>query len=145
MRSKFVVTLLACLLCTFAMASGQSISLESVDGINGTGGLEMGVPITFNLRVTGDDSKHTGIANGFSISSPDDATWGAVTGDTLVTGFAGMFDLVYAINIFSNGSVEDTIGFGGAALFGSGLPAGYDEVAYSITIGPLSAVMKEKH
>ncbi|KAA3634387.1 MAG: T9SS C-terminal target domain-containing protein [Calditrichaeota bacterium] len=43
------------------------------------------------------------------------------------------------MNTFSvDGVASDTVGFGGASLFASGIPANTDEVAYTITIGPLS-------
>ncbi len=138
MKSKFLVTFLTCFLLSFSFASGQSsISLESVDGLTSLGNLQTNAPITFNIRVTNDDTKNAGLTNGFSIASPDGATWGSLVGDTLV-GMGTSFDLIFAINIFSTGSGADTVGFGGAALFGTGLVANFDEVAYSIQIGPLS-------
>ena len=139
MKSKILITLLACLLFSFSLASGQSFTLESVDGTTGLGNLQTGVPITFNIRMTGDASRHTGITNGFQVYSPDGAVWGSTTGDTLVTGLKSYFDLVFAINTFStDGAGADTIGFGGASLFAPGLPIGYDQVAYGVTIGPIA-------
>ncbi|KAA3634434.1 MAG: tandem-95 repeat protein, partial [Calditrichaeota bacterium] len=139
MKSKILVTLLTCLLFSFSLASGQSLSLESVDGTTGLGNLQTGVPVTFNIRVTSDASNHTGITNGFQVYSPDGAVWNSFVGDTLTSGLASGFDLVFSTNHFSDdGMGADTVGFGGAALFQSGIPANFSEVAYAITIGPIA-------
>ncbi len=139
MKSKFLFTFLACFLLSFSFASGQSsLSLESVDGLNAAGEIVPGVSTTFNIRLTNDATRNSGITNGFSISSPDGANWGSLVGDTIVGGFDSAFDLIFQINTFATGEGTDTVGFGGAALFGTGLAANYNEVAYSITIGPVS-------
>ncbi len=137
MKSKFLVTFLACFLLSFSFASGQSISLESVDGLTSLGNLQSEAVITFNLRVTNSATINSGITNGFSIASPDGATWTTTVGDTLFP-MKTMFDGVFVINTFSiDGAGADTLGFGGAKFFGTGMPGNFDEVAYSITIGPI--------
>ena len=82
MKSKFLFTFLACFLLSFSFASGQSsLSLESVDGLSGTGEIIPGTTTTFNLRLTNDATRNSGITNGFSIASPEGATWGSAVGE----------------------------------------------------------------
>lgn len=132
-----------------------SITLDSVDGLwpGTTDIIEVDEPITFYLRITNDSTYNFyGIANGFRVYSPDGAQWSGTVADTLPIDFGGgdgwkdIFDLVYAIISFStDGSGADTVGFWGASLFGSGLPAGFDAVAYTITIGPIDVSNYGKH
>ncbi len=122
------------------LAYGQSITLDHVDGLNATGGLETGVPITFYLRVTSDADNHGGITNGFAVSSSTGAQWGATVADTTGTLGKTQFDGGFFINHFSDdGMGADTVGFGGFRLFQVGMPAGFDDVAFTIEIGPIDA------
>ncbi len=138
---KLVITTLCIFITSHSIGFGQAITLESVEG--SISGLIIGdtLPneelITFNLRMTNDDTPKTGITNGFSISSNNGAIWNLVTADTLI-GFRSNFDLIFEINNVSTGSGADTVGFGGSAAFMGGLPANFDEVCYAITIGPIS-------
>ncbi len=139
MKLRFFVLLSMMVLGCYGLAGAQSISLDHTDGLIDATHLDTGVPVTFYLRVTGDATNHKGITNGFRVYSNDGATWGSTIGDTVGLGRA-QFDGGFFINTFSiDGSGADTIGFGGFVFFGSGLPANYDDVAYTIDIGPLSA------
>jgi len=81
-----------------------------------------------------------GITNGFRIYSPDGATWTSTTTDTLGTLGGAQFDggmLSTIGTVAVDGSGADTVGWGAFKFFGSGLPIGWDNTAYSITIGPI--------
>jgi hypothetical protein len=136
------LSILIVVCCLMALSSAWSVPKGSItlDHIDGpTLGNEIGTgPVTFNLRLTVDPASDIvkGIANGFRIYSPDAATWDPITADT-VGGIGDQFDLVFSIRYFSaDGAVSDTIGFGGAVAQNPGLPAGYDQVAFLITITP---------
>ena len=119
---------------------GQSLSLESTSGLHGPDTVLINQEITFDIRVTSDGDNHAGITNGFRVYSPDGAEWTTIVGDTISLGWDTYFDLTYSINhegVTGNGA--DTVGFGGAALFGTGIPANFSEVSYQITIGPIDA------
>ncbi len=170
MKTKFIMIVLAIFVMSFGISFGQSITLENITGTMWHGqpdSIMAGSTYTFNLRVTGGGVKidttfygdpnapdsikvdtttaYTGIANGFTVYSPDGAAWTTTVGDTLVSlgGSVGIlahtqFDIVFAINPFSTGSGADTVGFGGVAFSGTGLVADFDDIPYSITIGPIT-------
>jgi len=49
-----------------------------------------------------------------------------------------MFDYLYMIKDYSvSGQGADTVGFTGAAMFSAGIPDGFDEVGYELSIGPI--------
>lgn len=109
-----------------------SISLDHVTGYSpGANGLWAGVPITYHLRMKNlTDQAIAGFTSGFKIHSPDGATWQAAVGDTVSRGWWDRFDLLFDIYHHScNGMGADTVGFAGAAMTGTGLETGYDEVS----------------
>lgn len=120
---------------------GAAIILNDVEPINTLGQIPTGVPVTFNLRLINNTSKNIhGTTNGFSISSAGGATWSASVGDTIGSIGQDMFDGGLWINYFSaDGAGVDTVGFGALAIFSTGLPAGFNDVAYSLTIGPIDS------
>jgi hypothetical protein len=122
------------------MVQGQSLTLDHVDGLYAPDTIPVGQTVTFYLRITNNDSNHGGITNGFRIYSPDGAQWGTTVADTLPLNWSQWFSLVYSIARFSiDGQGADTVGFGGSynPLNSVGLPAGFDSVSYTITIGPI--------
>ncbi len=142
MKAKFITMVLAIFVMSFGISFGQSITLDNV-----TGGMWHGQPdsimagstYVFNIRITA-VSTYSGITNGFRVYSDDGATWTTTVGDTTGTPSGSNFDLIWAINPYSiTGADSDTVGFGGAALFGGGLPANFDAIAYTITVGPIPA------
>ncbi|MDH3889775.1 MAG: T9SS type A sorting domain-containing protein [candidate division Zixibacteria bacterium] len=144
MRLRNLVFIGAMLILPFGLAYGQSMSLDHVDGLNPGNYLELDVPITYHIRLTGDGDAHGGITNGFRIYSPEGAGWNTTVGDTVGIGKA-QFDGGFFISPFSvTGSGADTIGFGGFRFFGTGLPAGFDVVAYTLDVGPLTAADEGK-
>jgi hypothetical protein len=63
-----------------------------------------------------------------------------LTGDTLATlAWGDAFSLLFQIKYFSvSGCDADTVSFSGSRLTSAGLPADFNDTAYSITIGPIS-------
>jgi RNA polymerase subunit RPABC4/transcription elongation factor Spt4 len=75
------------------------------------------------------------MTNGIRIFSPDNATWGPVTQDTVSLDWLGMFDLIVTLPEFSvTGSGADTLGLGGSVMMGTGLPPGFDEFSRWIQV-----------
>ncbi len=145
MRSRLIALLSLAILCGYGMAGAQSVSLDHVDGALDATHLDTGTPVVFHIRFTGDNDSHGGVTNGFEVYSEDGATWGTTVGDTVGLGKA-QFDGGYFISPFSvTGSGADTVGFGAFRFFSTGLPAGYDDIAYTLTIGPLSEVDLGNH
>ncbi len=134
---KIIILLLS--LLTIQSISAGSLSLDAVDGSwtdsTSTTYIEPNKPINFYIRVINDNAfAIDGLSNGFRVYGPTSFT--PVVGDTILPGYAANFDLIFAINPFSaNGTGADTIGFGGAKLFGTGLPAGFNDVPYKISTG----------
>ena len=141
MKLKTLFILLTALILSYGLVQGQSVTLDNVEGITDPGIIPIDQQITFNIRLTNNDIARGGITNGFSIYSPDGATWGATVADTFALNWRSMFDLVFQIfKINTDGMGADTVGFGGSKfMFGDGLPPGFDELAYKITIGPIDA------
>ncbi len=117
--------------------AGGALSLDHVDGELSPGVLSTGVPISFYLRVTNNTGVSiTAITNGIRVYSPDGADWGETTADTLTN---PGFDLTAMEDIYGPmGDGEDTVGLTAMAII-AGMPDGYDEVVYKISITPLDA------
>lgn len=136
---RIVLSSLILLLLAPAIAS-QGVSLDHVDGLSAPGYILPDSLITFHIRMTAGGEAIGGIFNGFKIYSPDAATWTTTTADT--TGAIGEaeFDLTWVIRFFSiSGLGADTVGFGGSRMFGPGMPADFDRVTHTITIGPVDS------
>jgi len=137
MRVNALLFVLGLILFSFGSAVGQGIYLDHVDGLV-NGEIPEGGTLTFHMRIVGDATPHLMMNNGFTFSSAN-CTWGGLTGEyTTEYPVATWFDFVRVINLWANGSVEDTVGTGLLSLFGAGLPVDFDGVLYSFTIGPLS-------
>ncbi|MFH1688093.1 MAG: hypothetical protein ABIE70_11320 [bacterium] len=119
------------------------VYLDHVNGLSTGGQLPAGGYASFIIRLHNDTWQYmAGISNGFRVYSPDGATWSSTVGDTLGTlAWHSSFDLGFWISHYSpTGSVADTVGFAGAKFTsGTGLPYSYNDTAYSITIGPITA------
>lgn len=119
----------------------RNITLDHVDGSPGAGQISAGGDVVFYLRLknTG-GSKGKGITNGFRVYSTDGATWNSTSIDTTGTPSKDDFDLIYATISFGvTGAGADTVAVGGVAITGPGLADGFDDIAYTITIGPINA------
>ncbi len=139
MKLRFFVLLTIMVLGGYGMTSAQSISLDHTDGLIDATHLDTGVPVTFYIRVTGDDTSHAGITNAFRVYSDDGATWDTTVGAWTGTLGPDQFDGGMFIKKFSiTGSGADTVGFGAFRFFESGLVAGFDDVAITLDIGPIA-------
>jgi hypothetical protein len=138
-RIAACLLLLAFTLPTAAHAQNGEVTLESVTGLWNTDTLITGQDITFSFRVNNNTAwAIKGMNNGFKISSPNGATWTASSGDT--TGTLGKLEFdggFFIVDTDVDGMVADTIGFGGFKIFGSGMVAGFNDVALEVTIGPI--------
>jgi len=138
------------LLFAFGLSYGSGISIDHVDGLYGTSSdsIETDVPVIFYLRITNDSGYVFNVTtNGFRIYSPDGATWNGTVPDTIYTGWSSFWAFGFYVNTFSiDGVGADTIGFGGVGGLssGPGLPAGFNDVVYSITIGPIDTTNHRK-
>lgn len=118
-----------------------AIILDNVTGHYGTTGIKTGVPVTFTMRAINNSGDYvSGMSNGHRVYSPDDITWDTLIADS-VAAFADLFDLGYFIARTNVDGIDaDTAGFGAAVLSLPGMPDGYDDLAYSITIGPIDSI-----
>ncbi len=136
---KIIILLLT--LFTIQSISASSLTLDAVTGSwsDSTGTyIEPNKPIDFFIRLTNTEGVIIdGLSNGFRIYGPSSFT--PLVGDTIIAGFTAGFDLVFAVNHFSqDGSGADTVGFGGSKLFGTGLPIGFDDVPYKLSTGNIA-------
>jgi hypothetical protein len=148
MRTRFLTLLIAFVVSLAASSSAQGIYLDNVEGLGGpiedsTIIADGATEIVFNLRLVGLQEVSRGLTAGFRVYSDGDATWTTTEFDTLNVGisWSEMWDSIggFFINPFSvTGSGADTIGIGALGII-NGLPAGFDAVAFSITIGPIPA------
>jgi hypothetical protein len=143
---KYQFTWLLVLLCVLyaADAQGQSVSLDSVNSSalygNSTDTVVTQELITFFIRVTNSTNEEiAALTNGFRVYSPDGANWTTTTADTIGAIGIGLFPGGFFINYAGiDGSGADTVGFGGFTINPGGLPPGFTDVAYAVTIGPIA-------
>ncbi|KAA3634480.1 MAG: hypothetical protein DWP97_06985 [Calditrichaeota bacterium] len=119
--------------------------LVYIDSVFGLGShrrtIETGKEVAFVFKVVNESEYfYYGITNGFKVYSPDGAQWGKIIGETVqpLSFWYSLFDLVYSIGFnYNDGITPDTISYGGASLFGSGLPPNFNQQSYIIKIGPI--------
>lgn len=142
MKLRLLILTALLIVMTFGVSQGQAIYLDHVDGLcdEANGYFNDGAILTFHMHVEGDATAHVMMNNGFTFTSAE-LTWGSVSGEYNLTGYPDLetwFDFVLVINLWANGSVEDTVGTGLLSLFGTGLPVSFDDILYSFTVGPLT-------
>jgi hypothetical protein len=126
-------------LCT-GSAGAAEVTLESVTGLWGssTDSVAADQTIKFYLRVDNSGGVSVpALSNGFRIYSPDGASFGTVTGEWNTS--------VNWSSYFGGGGVlvnlehADRVGFGAltGGMFGSGMPAGFANTAWIITLDPI--------
>ncbi|MEW5995645.1 MAG: hypothetical protein AB1744_14800, partial [Candidatus Zixiibacteriota bacterium] len=133
-RNSFLLTFAALMVFSFGLAYGQP-GVAHVDAVI-TSGLYAGDTVAMNATVSWElqytnntGAKIAGATNGFQVWTTSGANFDPITYDTLPNawgvGWKAGFDLVVGINSFSvDGLGRDTVGFGGAALAGPGIPNG---------------------
>lgn len=119
---------------------GEQVTLDSIDGLYAFDSVKTDTLITFYIRLTNNTGDTiTGFTHAFRVYSPDGAQWTTAIGDTTGTVGKTQFDLVFTLVAFSvTGLGADTVGFGGATLQGPGLLPGFDDIAFTVQIGPIS-------
>ncbi|MFQ6007569.1 MAG: hypothetical protein ACE5K8_01325 [Candidatus Zixiibacteriota bacterium] len=126
---------------------GGQVTLDHVDGLQGAGNIQTGVPITFYIRFNNNTQDTiSGFSNGFKVYSPDGARWDTTIGDTTGALNVTQYDGGIFINSFgTDGSGVDTVGFGGFTISSlKGAEPGFDEVVFTIQIGPISSTYSSK-
>ncbi len=145
MKKVTIFFIAALLLIANGEVFSQAFTLDGATGGVSNDTIFVNQQVEFSIRINSGPEAHAGMTNGFQIYSPDGAEWTSMFGDTISLGWDSFFDLIFDISLFSEtGSGADTVGFGGAKLFGPGLPANFNEVAYTITIGPIDPIYHKK-
>ena len=143
--SVFLLCLAAVLVLIAGPVFSQSVTVDHIDGLEWDSTLAMGPPLVYHLRFTNSwDDAIRGFSAGFRVYSLDGAEW-TTTSIELVGFSEDVFDMV--LNTFAagvTGSDADTVYMGGVAFLGPGMPPGYDEIAATITIGPVDQDQKAK-
>ncbi|MDF1545830.1 MAG: putative Ig domain-containing protein, partial [bacterium] len=125
--------------------SVHDFSLDHVDGLSPGGKLPTGGYATFYLRQrNGASSNIVGLTNGFSVYSPDGAFWNTTVGDTTGANVGGMLENFFITPSNVDGFGADTIGFGGFRFILPGIPSNFDDIVYSMRIGPIDTVSQGK-
>ena len=143
MKAKFITLLLAILVlaCGSSFAQSGEVTLDHVDGAMWHAqpdSIMAGSTYVFYIRLNNNSGLNCkGITNAFTVSSPDGATWTTTVGDTVGLGKTQLEGGFFINYLGLTGSGVDTVRFGGFSIFGNGLPIGYNDTAYTITIGPI--------
>jgi hypothetical protein len=115
------------------------IIMDRVMGGVGVNRIRTGVPVNFDLRVINNGSNnYRSITNAIRVYSPNGATWGHISGDTIGTIGHDRFDLISQIRYTSNDGVgSDSVLFAFITAFTLGIETGFDETSYRVTVGPI--------
>ncbi len=117
----------------------KSITLDHVDGLV-NGRIPLGQEATFHIRLANSTGRAIrGITNGLRVHSPNGAQWTTTGGVSTGAITAQMMEQRRIDDFSVTGSGADTIGFTGYLIQSDGIPDGFDEICYEITIGPISA------
>jgi len=155
MKIRTMMILLSALLVVSAQAFGQAVVLDSV----GSGSLRLpdsimtGDTVKFYIRFNNNTAQNiVAFSNGFRIYSTDGAQWTQSSIDTLSNASArgwGKIQMdggIFFNFISADGQLGDTVGLGGYAV-GAGVPAGTNNLAAVIKIGPIptGSAYHQKH
>ncbi len=126
-------------------ADAQSVSLDQVDGLQGVDTIVSGQEIVLHFRINTVDTIYAGMNNGFRVYSPDSAEWTTVSGAWSEFVTREMFPWQLVIRRSVTGTDADSIAFAGFVWnTASGIPSGFDSVAWRITLGPIDAGFEGK-
>ncbi len=138
LKIVFTITFVVLLLFISKISFASSITIDAVHGTWDDNGVMRILPneeVSFDIRFTNNSGYGiTGFANGYRIWTTGGTNFTPVSVEILDPYFPSYFDLVFAINIYSDGILSDTVGIGGSIL-GTALPNGYDTLAYKIITG----------
>ncbi len=142
MKRFLIVSVLIVSVLWVSPVTGQVLTLDHTDGLvpGDATSILINQPVKFYLHLDNPTAEdYIVIGNGFRVYSDNGANWGGLTGQ-FENGFNTNFVTTFA-NLFSvNGSGADTIGFAGVNFSASGgLYSGYNDIGYSISIGPFAA------
>lgn len=142
-RLVFVLTFSSLVMLSFATCYGASeIVLDRVTSLYSGDTVLGGCSVEFTFRLTNADGNTiVGFVNGFRVWT---YRYGAYTDnfdpiayDTLPIGWDTIYDGGFFLNPFSvDGAGEDTIGFNGFKIFGSGIPDGFDQPVWWVRTRP---------
>ena len=140
-KRVFGLAILFTSLILISSSFGQTgVSIDHVDGEAAPGILGTNIPIVFHIRINNQFDTILAAANGFRIYTTDGADWDTTVADWTGAITTAMWDQQF-INDFSHstdGLNADTIGFGGTAIGGTGVPFLFNDIVWTITIGPFS-------
>ena len=148
MKCKQLILIVALVLGSFSLASGQNVwvDMNEVQGLTEEGLLpaEGTTNLIIPVHFTNNSEARSCISNGFVFTS-DNVTFGAVDGywnDSYPWDLDRAMQLMifppfFDVGLFTN-YFEDGVGMAGLSNSGSGLPAGFDDIAFSITVADVS-------
>ncbi len=130
---------------TIAQPPETEISLYDVSHEIAPGVVRTEVPVSFDfLYANNSDYNIMGFTNGYRVYSPDGATVSIQSGNAIGDLWTdSVFNDAFVIDYFGPG--PDTVGFGGVTIFGDGVPAHSEDVAFRLTIDPIDAADDGKH
>ncbi len=144
-RLSFSIAFASLMLLSFGLAQAATeVILDNMTGLHGGDSVIMDASVRWNFRLTytpGDGSAITGFTNGSEVYTHSGGIYTdnftVITYDTFSWGWKTLFDLVFQISTFSiDGAGADTVGFGGAKLFGPGIVDGTDDLCWWIETTP---------
>ncbi len=130
----------------------SSLSLDHVDGLTLEGKIPFDTPLTFHIRMTNNAAGPIyGWTNGFRIYSPDGAQW-MLPASGIIGSFTDAIlpSMIEEGNKFVNqfsvdGMADDTVGFGGFRIFAAGIPAGFDDIVWTINLAGVPQASHDKY
>lgn len=117
-----------------ALAQGESVTLDHVDGELAPGVVGRGATVSLWFRFTNPSILYFGMTNGFIVYSPDGAVWEMTTGEVAepLASFDWYLNKVELVN--ADGLGQDSLYMVALADPGIGMPAGYDDLAMVVRI-----------
>lgn len=149
-KAKFSSCLFFCALILIAMspnAFGQaSITIDHVDGEPVPGILGTNIPITFHIRLSYNGVEPiSSVTNIFYIESTDGVEWGSTTGEYTGAITNAMLEQRFINQASLDGMLADTCGFNAFTTGFVGIASGFDEIVFTISIGPIDKQYNDGH